>query len=74
MSLIDLERLVVAGAVDQQFRTLLLRDPLRAAEGYYAERFNLTPEERVFLASIQTDDFDVFVQKVAQWVAERRSW
>lgn len=71
MSQIDLERLVCAGAVDGQFRELLLRDPLRAAEGYHTNRFALTTEERTLLANIQTADFDTFVQTVANSLAEK---
>ncbi len=73
MKHIELERLVSAAAIDHQFRELLLRDPLRAAESYHSERFFLTTEEKVFLGNIQTSDFNSFVQIVASWIILKRS-
>jgi hypothetical protein len=70
---IDLERLVCAGAIDTQFRELLLRDPLLAANGYYGDPFRLTAEEKSLIASIHTNDFQVFVVAVAEWVGQQRS-
>ena len=69
----DLDRLVCAGIVDQQFRALLVRDPLRAVEeGFYGEVFHLTEEERTLLANIHASDFDEFVREVARWVLRQR--
>ncbi len=71
---IDLERLVSAGVVDRQFRELLLRDPLRAAEGYRSERFQLTSEEKAVLLRARTNDYSTFVNEIAHWIDKRRSW
>ncbi|MBI5304131.1 MAG: hypothetical protein HY868_18495 [Chloroflexi bacterium] len=74
MSQRDLNRLVCAGIVDQQFRKLLVRDPLRAAAaGYYTERFDLTEEEKEMLSQIHAADFDSFVQAIARWILEKRA-
>ena len=73
MAHIELERLVCAGAVDRQFRELLLKDPLRAANGYYADRFRLTAEEKAMIASIHTNDFQTFVRVVADWISHKRT-
>lgn len=73
MNHIELERLMCAAAVDRQFRELLLREPLRAAEGYYTERFLLTAEEKAFIASIRVNDFGIFVRLVADWIWQSRS-
>jgi hypothetical protein len=70
---IDLERLISAGAVDWQFRELLLRDPLRAAEGYHSDRFHLTAEEKAVIASIDANDYQTLVQVVATWISSKRS-
>ena len=70
---IDLERLVSAGAVDKQFRELLLKDPVRAADGYYADRFRLTSEEKALIANIRTNDFQTFMEVIAAWVTRKRS-
>lgn len=70
---IELERFICAGAVDRQFRELVLRDPIRAAEGYRTERFHFTPEERALLASIHTNDFQIFVETVTHWIAYQRN-
>ncbi len=73
MNQTDLDRLVCAGIVDQQFRALLVRDPLRAVEeGFYGEVFHLTEEERTLLASIHVSDFDEFVREIARWVLQQR--
>jgi len=72
MSQIDLERLVSAAAVDKEFRTLLLSDPLRAAEGYRANRFNLTPEEKELIAGIHASDYAALVRAVAGWILASR--
>lgn len=74
MSQKDLNRLVCAGIVDKQFRKLLVQDPLRAAAtGYYAERFDLTEEEKEMLAQIHAADFDSFVQTIARWILDKRA-
>lgn len=70
---IDLERLVSAGAVDWQFREVVLRDPLRAAEGYQSERFLLTAEEKTVIANVRTDDYQTLVRTVAEWISQQRS-
>jgi hypothetical protein len=70
---IDLERLVSAAAVDRQFREVLLRDPLRAAEGYHADRFRLTAEEKAVISTIRTNDYQVFVHAVANWIVQQRA-
>lgn len=70
---IELERLVSAGAVDRQFRELLLQDPLRAAEGYHSDRFSLTSEERAVLAQAQAYDYKTFVRFIAGWIVHQRS-
>ncbi len=72
MAHIDLERLLCAGAIDTQFRELLLRDPLHAANGYYGDHFRLTAEEKSLIASIHTNDFQVFVEAVAEWISQQR--
>ena len=73
MNQTDLDRLVCAGIVDQHFRALLVRDPLRAVEeGFYGEVFHLTEEERTLLASIHVSDFDEFVREIARWVLQQR--
>ncbi len=73
MSQIDLERLICAGAIDKQFGELVLRDPLRAAEGYRGDRFSLTPEEKALIARIHANDYPMLVQAIAAWILERRS-
>lgn len=70
---IELERLVSAAAVDKQYRQLLLRDPIRASEGYHADRFRLTPEEKAVITNIHTDDYETFVKVVAHWIEQKRS-
>ena len=70
---IDLERLISAGAVDKQFRQLLLTNPLRAAEGYNNDRFHLTPEEKAVIANIHTSDYQTLIQVVANWISNKRS-
>ncbi len=73
MNQTDLDRLVCAGVVDEQFRALLVRDPLRAVEeGFYGEVFHLTEEERTLLANIHVSDFDEFVREIARWVLQQR--
>lgn len=73
MNQTDLDRLVCAGVVDEQFRALLVRDPLRTIEeGFYGEVFHLTEEERALLANIQANDFDEFVREIARWVLHQR--
>lgn len=84
ISHIDLERVVSAGVIDRQFRELLLRDPLRAAEGYRSERFQLTSEEKAVLLRARTiahgkaspagNDYSTFVNEIARWIDDRRSW
>jgi len=73
MAHIDLERLVSAGALDHKFRELLLHDPIRAADGYYLDRFGLTSEEKAVLSSIHTSDFQTFVETVADWITHKRA-
>ena len=73
MAHIDLERLVSAGALDYKFRELLLRDPIRAADGYYLDRFRLTSEEKAVLSNIRTNDFQTFVRTIADWITHRRT-
>ena len=69
----DLDRLVCAGVVDQQFRALLVRDPLHAVEeGFYGEEFHLTEEEQMLLANIHTNDFDEWVREIARWILRQR--
>ena len=69
----DLDRIVCAGVVDQPFRALLVRDPLRAIDdGFYGEVFQLTGEERTLIANIHVSDFDEFVREIARWVLHRR--
>lgn len=69
----DLDRLVCAGVIDQQFRALLVRDPRRAVEeGFYGEVFHLTEAERAFIANIRASDFDEFVCEIARWVLHQR--
>lgn len=70
---VELERLVSAGAVDKQYRQLLLRDPMRASEGYHADRFRLTPEEKAVIMNIHTDNYQTFVKVVAHWIEQERS-
>lgn len=71
MSQTDLNRLVCAGVISQKFRAYLVRDPLGAVDaGYYGEHFQLTTVEREFLASIRADDFEVFVQALAEWMQQ----
>jgi hypothetical protein len=72
MSQIDLERLICAGAIDKQFGELVLRDPLRAAEGYRGERFNLSVEEKALIARILANDYPTLVQAVAAWILGQR--
>jgi hypothetical protein len=72
MAHIELERLVCAGAVDRKFRELLLKDPLQAANGYYADRFRLTAEEKAMIATIHTNDFQTFVAIIAEWISCKR--
>ena len=73
MNQTDLDRLVCAGIVDQQFRALLVRDPLRAIEeGFYGEVFHLTEVERSLIGHIQASDFDAFVGEIARWVLHQR--
>ncbi len=73
MQHIDLERLISAGAVDRQFRKLLLKDPLRAAEGYQSDRFHLTPEEKSVISNIHTNDYQTLIVCVADWITTSRS-
>lgn len=73
MQYIDLERMLSAGAVDRQYRELVLREPLRAAEGYQSERFRLTPEEKAVIANIHTDDYQTLVKTVAKWIVAQRT-
>lgn len=73
MPYLDLERLVCAGAIDKQFRELLLQDPLLAASGYYSDHFRLTTEEKALITSIRTNDFQTFVLMVADWIQHKRS-
>ena len=73
MKHIDLERLISAGAVDKQFRKLLLTDPLRAAEGYNSDRFHLTAEEKSVIANVHTGDYQTMIQTVAEWIYSERS-
>jgi hypothetical protein len=50
----ELSRLLAAGIVNDQFKTLLLNDPESAlANGYLSESFQLTVEERALLISIR---------------------
>ncbi|MBI5033336.1 MAG: hypothetical protein HZB51_22680 [Chloroflexi bacterium] len=73
MNQTDLDRLVCAGVVDEQFRALLVRDPLRAVEeGFYDEVFHLTDAEQLLLANIHATDFDEFVREIARWVLHQR--
>ncbi len=73
MNQTDLDRLVCAGVVDEQFRALLVRDPLRAVdEGFYGEVFHLTEPERALLAHIHASDFDELVREIARWVLQQR--
>ena len=69
----DLDRLVCAGVVDEQFRARLVRDPRQAIdEGFYGEVFHLTEEERTLLANIRASDFDEFVREIARWILHQR--
>jgi len=73
MNQTDLDRLVCAGVVDEQFRAALVRDPQCAVEeGFYGEVFHLTEAERLLLASIHATDFDEFVREIARWVLHQR--
>ncbi len=73
MNQTDLDRLVCAGVVDEQFRALLVRDPRRAVEeGFYGEVFHLTEEERALIANIHASDFDEFVREIARWILHQR--
>jgi hypothetical protein len=73
MAHIDLERLVSAGLLDYKFRELLLRDPLRAAEGYYQDRFRLSGEEKTLLTTVPAGDFQTFVNVIAEWITNKRT-
>ncbi len=73
MKHMDLERLISAGAVDKQFRQLLLTDPLRAARGYHNNRFHLTSEEKAVITGARTNDYQALIQVVATWISDKRS-
>lgn len=70
---IELERLVMAGAVDRRFRASLLAVPLQAvSEPYYTDFFDLTAEEREVVACAQKTNFQVFAEAIAEWISCRR--
>ena len=72
MSQLDLERLICAGAIDKEFGELVLSDPLRAANGYQGECFELTSEEKALLARIHANDYQTFIKIIARWIVEKR--
>lgn len=68
----EIERLVVAGALDKRLQNLLVQDPSRAIDRYWADRFGLSVEEKAFICSIRATDFADLVSQVAHWVSQRR--
>jgi len=64
----ELERLVVAGAIDRQLQALLIHDPEYALEAYARDRFALSNEQKVFIKSLAIHDYQSFVERIAQWI------
>ncbi|MFQ6015868.1 MAG: hypothetical protein ACE5NP_10555 [Anaerolineae bacterium] len=74
MRYVELDRLVCAGAINGQFRQLLLEDPLRAiSNGYYSESFSLTDEELDMVTSLRVREFQEFAKQVHLWIEGRRN-
>ncbi len=69
----ELERLVCAGAINNQFRAQLLHDPRRAAEtGFFGQGFALNQDEWELLGTIRAQDFSQFARQVGQWIDFRQ--
>ena len=64
----ELERLVVAGAIDRRLQALLIHDPEYALEAYARDGFVLSHEQEVFIKSLAIDDYQGFVDRIAQWI------
>ncbi len=64
----ELERLVVAGAIDRQLQALLIHDLEYALEAYARDHFVLPLEQKVFIKSLAIDDYQGFVNRIAQWI------
>ena len=63
----ELNRLVSAAIVNKTFCDLLLADPSQAlSEGFRGEGFNLSPEERQMIASIEAKSLLDFAQQLVE--------
>jgi hypothetical protein len=61
----ELSRVFAAAVVNQQFREMLLRDPLDALQkGYMGERFLLSKEEWELIISIRAESLPDLAQQV----------
>lgn len=62
----ELQRLLSAAAINERFRTLLLTDAARALdEGFFGQSFDLSPEERRRVLSIQARTLAEFAARLS---------
>ena len=62
-----LNRVFAAAVVNQQFREMLLRDPLDALQkGYMGESFRLSKEEWELIVSIRAESLPDLAQQVSR--------
>lgn len=64
-----LNQLLSAATINDQFCSILLRDPAQAlATGYFGYSFSLTPEERDLVMGIQVQRLEDFAAQIHCWM------
>lgn len=67
----ELERLVIAGAINPDLQQALVRSPSTAIESTLAQPFRLNADERSFLQTLRPGNYADFVGEVLHWLASR---
>lgn len=66
----ELERFVVAGAIDKKLQHLIVQDPGSAVDNTLSDRFRLSVAEKAFLKTLRAVDYHDFVKQVVLWISQ----
>lgn len=68
----ELSRLLSAAVVSPRFCSMLLTNPEKALRmGYQSEPFKLSPEEKMWVLSIQADNLPDFASEIVKYQNQR---
>ena len=69
----EINRVLAAAVVSQQFCTMLLKDPARAiTQGFAGEQFSLSAEEFNLILSIQSSSLQEFAHQLCNYSSENQ--